>query len=170
MKKDFFLLFGGKRVIAKLIRGNFYTVWSFQFFFFKLKFWRKTWKNCHPTINQWYMLWSLDHIHWLRNWCKVISANIWISWESSEEVLTKVLRKSWESPEKVLRKYWESFEKFLYRTVKKKSRETFRILYRLIEQDQELGKNGLNIESVIHFITFANNKICCIEVKRMAFG
>ena len=39
-------LFGGKRLIAKHIRGNFYTLWSFHFFFFfKLQFWMKTWQN-----------------------------------------------------------------------------------------------------------------------------
>ena len=30
--KTSFWLFGGKRLIAKLVRGNFYMFWSFQFF------------------------------------------------------------------------------------------------------------------------------------------
>ena len=55
-------LFGGKRLIAKLARGNFYTFWSSQFFSNCSFEWKRD-KIYLPTINQWYMfcLQSLDH-------------------------------------------------------------------------------------------------------------
>ena len=55
-------LFGGKRLIAKLVRGNSYTFWSFQFFSNCSFEWKHDKIYLH-TINQWYMLCtnSVDH-------------------------------------------------------------------------------------------------------------
>ena len=60
--KTSFWLFGGKRLIAKLVRGNFYTFWSFHFFSNCSYEWKHVKVNL-PTINQCYMLClkSLDH-------------------------------------------------------------------------------------------------------------
>ena len=43
--KTSFWLFEGERLIAKLVRGNFYMFLVISVFFFKMQFWIKTWQN-----------------------------------------------------------------------------------------------------------------------------